>query len=151
MTCISLKCSKCEYERELALGVIMQECDCPEEIFGGENPQLLEIIKNDKIANKALELIKNGGVPSRNYDREIYYCSVCNEFHNHFHFAIEKDNKTFEPDYDCSICGCRLIIVKLAHDNYKLYLQDSNQKRIDWHCPNCGNDDLECGDTLMVD
>jgi len=151
---ISLYCAKCEYSKSFHLGIGMMYS--PSTVFDGsyiddEKPLLDSLVKSKKIKEQAFSLLNEQfATPTDDYGHEIYYCPHCNELYERFYFCILYDGGSYEPEYKCTKCKHLLHRAKVTMEDGEIQLFYTNNKIIDWQCPQCGNSKLNQGRTIGV-
>jgi predicted RNA-binding Zn-ribbon protein involved in translation (DUF1610 family) len=106
-----------------------------------DKPLLLSLVKSKKIKDKAFDLLSSGAIPDDDYGHELYVCPKCMRLANRFYFKLLSSAGDYEPDYHCAKCKTvlRRVEVKDTSDE-ELQLIYKNHRKIDWKCPDCGND-----------
>ncbi|NFH70750.1 hypothetical protein FDC35_16060 [Clostridium botulinum] len=141
----TIKCSNCNYNKRLALGIGMLYSTKNvfyKNDFNNSKPMLETLVRSKRIKENALKLIDSGGIPSENYEHNVYCCTNCNEIYSRFNFCIIYEGKVYEPEYHCS--KCKRILNKVGiiseKDNLKIF---DEHKEYSWKCPICGCNKLE--------
>jgi DNA-directed RNA polymerase subunit RPC12/RpoP len=121
----------------------------PNNVFYGDKPLLLSLVKDEKIKKVAFELLAGGATPG-NYGHELYVCPECMRLANEFYFKLVSSAEQYEPNYDCSHCGIELCRVKLKQsDSEQIELVFKDKHKIEWKCPECSGERLVFGSEII--
>jgi hypothetical protein len=139
---VMVTCEQCGYGESFSPGIGFMY-DPVSVFYGDRKPLLVSLVKNSGITQKALNLLRNGGVPD-SYGHEIYGCPHCKSLHERFYFRIVADGdpqKTlFEPEYECLKCG-RVLVCLRVETNTKNFPW-GEKASLQWNCPACGYESL---------
>ncbi|WP_334352553.1 hypothetical protein [Companilactobacillus sp. HBUAS56257] len=132
----NLRCSKCGYGIEANTGIGM--------LYSEENVVknfLADLIEDSKITNQAKVLLKEGNRLNENYGHAIYACP--NDFYLFNKFYFQLDPTEFVPQYPCPYCQTTLERVTFAKGSLgTTKLKFIKEPKKLWHCPKCGNEEL---------
>ena len=134
-----LHCTKCGYGIKANTGIGMLYS--PENVFK-DKQFLLDLVDNPKIVDQTMDLLTKGYEINEDYGHAIYACP--NDFYlfDKFYFQL-KGTKEFEPQYPCPYCQTTLKRLTFAKGNPRATrLQFVEEPGKYWHCPKCGNDEL---------
>ena len=157
----SIKCSRCDYSLSVTEGVGMMyspnavfygRCDDPTQNCGiafpdgyceEDKPLLLSLVKSKTIKDKAFNLLASGATPDDDYGHELLVYPKCLRLANRFYFKLLSSVGDYKPDFHCSKCRTSLqrVDVRSIFDG-DLEIIDKNHRKVDWKCPECGNDRL---------
>ncbi|MBY7026288.1 hypothetical protein HYI08_13885 [Clostridium botulinum] len=141
----TIKCSNCNYNKRLTLGIGMLYSTKNvfyKNDFNNSKPMLETLVRSKRIKENALKLIDSGGIPNENYKHNVYCCTNCNEIYSRFYFCIVSEGKVYEPEYHCSKCKRILNKVRIISEKDNLKIFDEH-KEYSWKCPICGCNKLE--------
>jgi hypothetical protein len=114
-----------------------------------DEPLLTDLVRSQKIKNKAFSLLEAGAIPSDDYGHELYICPKCRQLFNRFFFQIRTVDGKYRPKYKCYHCRTLLKRVELEENNKTLTVVFKNNKKALWICPQCGNTKLAFGDLMI--
>lgn len=132
-----LHCTKCGYGIEAWLGIGMMYA--PTMVFEGEHPSLVDLVDDADISSQALKLVQDGQVIADNYEHEIYACPDDFYLFTKLYFKVGEYEPQYPCPYDDGKILQRLTFAKGQLGSTRLQFVDSKQF---WHCPKCGNDEL---------
>ena len=73
-------------------------------------PLLFSLVENQKIKEKAYELLNKGASPEDYYGHELYVCPKCMRFDTQFYFKLTSWREDYEPEYICTECKEEVLI-----------------------------------------
>ena len=152
-TMFGVKCSKCDYRFEANIGHGFLWCGFFELDVDTEKPYYYGYIKSKKILTRIENILETWD--DVHEDKSLYskrdqwhghgsaqyLCPKCGKLHNKFYFAITGSGGTYEPEYHCSKCRVKLVLVELIQDKQER-IRIKAEQEIKWQCPNCENNKL---------
>lgn len=130
-----LRCNKCGYGIKAMIGIGMLYSS--ENIFGGTDPLLPELVADKNISEQAFQIIKEGKKISEHYGHELYACPNDDFLFDKFYFKVGD----LEPQYTCPYGDGVLQRIRFAKGRPGLLkLEFVDHPELTWHCPRCGND-----------
>jgi DNA-directed RNA polymerase subunit RPC12/RpoP len=132
-------------------------------VFNGESGPLRHLLETEAGLQQFLRLLRSEGIKwcvrklakdrfirfEDGYRHHTYRCLRCGEFYVHIDFKLIYSSGSFQPVYDCSICGS-----SLQHEDL-YFAQNPSPDRpsslASYPCPRCKNKTLNIEDLLLLD
>jgi len=156
----NFECISCDYKIRLFIGAGMRYS--PQAVYYGfsddpdkdwsvaprdsrnlEMPMLFSLVDDEKVADFAWKLIRQGAEPTGWHWLSLYVCSTCWRLYNRFFFQLTTDGGIFEPEYWCEHCARLLEQTDFDFNAREVQLVSMYDRHLlDWHCPQCGEGGL---------
>ena len=147
-------CADCDYSFGFYEGTGMKYS--PERVFSLEEdkpPLLVSLVEENKVREKAIQLLAEGAEPEKEYGHELYGCKTCHHLAGKFYFRLASSAGKHVPNYRCANCKKRL--KRLTENEFATLAFKSSQMEVysesAWKCPECNGAKLRYKVTAMWD
>lgn len=132
-------CPHCGESAEICEGVGSR--DTLENIFYFEEEEEDELILKEYVSNaifrKTMDLMADGYVPECDFGFKRYFCPICKTIEVRFFYRLEKDGKSWSPNFKCVKCRSQLILICGNHPPGSLRRRKEEECARYIRCPHC--------------
>jgi len=148
-----VKCSKCDNSFPINIGHGMAGCDFFEIDEETRKPYFYGCIEYQPILSYVENIMNSWeyveedeqAFPWRSewfsHGSAQYLCQKCGQIDNNYLFALMGSGGKYIPEYNCSSCNNKVILIELKR-NESGAITVKSEKPIRWTCSNCKNEKL---------
>jgi len=148
-----VKCSKCDISFPINVGHGMLGCEFFEIDERTKKPYFYGYTKNEEIISDIERILDTWDdvVEDDNasawraewfsHGSAQYLCQKCGCIDNNLYFALKGSGGKYMPEYSCSSCNYKVILIELKRNDSGAITVKS-EKPVKWFCSNCDNDKL---------